>query len=60
MTRVKIAKEDDRITVAGILIKNGYTVKAIRQKRGKANSTYEHFLEFEQNRGADAGGQDEG
>ncbi len=46
--KLKIAKEDDRITVAGILIKNGYTVRQIRVGRGKGNRLYDYFIECDQ------------
>jgi hypothetical protein len=42
--KLKIAKEDDRLTVAAILIKNGYTVKQGKQLKGNSKSTYESYL----------------
>lgn len=46
---VKIANEADRLTVAAVLIKNGYTVTPLRRKRG---STWEQLLGYER-RGRD-------
>lgn len=44
--RIKIAKEDERILVAGILIKNGYTVRAGRIKKTPTGKIYDNFLEI--------------
>ena len=57
MDRLYIAKEEDRLLVAAILIKNKYTVRQGKQKR-KSNS-YDYFLEFEPNVGMAGGGNDE-
>ena len=38
-TDIEISREDDRVTVAGILVKNGYTVsmgKRLKTPKGKA------------------------
>lgn len=44
--RISIKLVEDRITVAGILIKNGYTVRqGSEQIKGK--KSYDYFLEFE-------------
>lgn len=38
---LKIANESDRVAVATILYKNGYTVRPVRKKKnGKANEYY--------------------
>lgn len=43
--KLVIAKEEDRITVAGILIKNGYTVRQGRQKKEPSKKAIEYFLD---------------
>lgn len=45
MERLHIAQEADRLTVAAILIKNGYTVRQGKAKRQGKNS-YEYFIEY--------------
>ena len=46
MDRISIKLVEDRITVAGILIKNGYTVRqGSEQIKGK--KSYDYYLEFE-------------
>ncbi len=41
---IKIGNEPDRVAVASILFKNGYTVSMVRQKKnGKA---YEYFVKY--------------
>lgn len=46
--RINIAKEDDRAIVAGILAKNGYAVKGVKDykttKDGKIGKTLGFFL----------------
>ena len=44
--KIEIQKEEDRLTVAAILVKNGYTVKQGKEKRSNSNM-YTHFLEAE-------------
>lgn len=44
--KLDIQKEEDRLTVAAILVKNGYTVKQGKEKRGNGN-LYTHFLDVE-------------
>ncbi len=44
--RIKIGKEEDRLTVANILVKNGYTVRIVRVKRDSGKS-YDFYLEFD-------------
>lgn len=46
---LSIANEADRLAVAAILVKNGYTVTPLRKKRG---STWEQILGYER-RGRD-------
>ena len=43
--RLTIAQEADRLTVAAILIKNGYTVRQGKAKRQGKNS-YEYYVEY--------------
>lgn len=46
MERISIKLVEDRITVAGILIKNGYTVRQGSEPI-KGKKSYDYFLEFE-------------
>ena len=41
---IRIANEPDRISVATILFKNGYTVRTVRTKRN--GKTYEYFVKY--------------
>ena len=57
MIRLLIASESDRLTVAAILIKNGYTVTQ-RKKRKTSGTGYEYRLEIsadDENGAADGG-----
>lgn len=50
--RIRIAKEEDREKIAGILAKNGYGVKQTKDYRttkdgAKSKNNYEHFLTVE-------------
>ena len=42
---LRVANEADRVTVAAILFKNGYSVSTVRRK--KNGKTYEYFVEFQ-------------
>lgn len=42
---LKIGNEADRVTVASILYKNGYSVSPVRKKRN--GKTYEYYVEYE-------------
>lgn len=42
--KIEIAKEEDRLTVAAILVKNGYTVRQSKQREGTKNK-YTHYIE---------------
>lgn len=53
MDRLYIDKEADRLTVAAILVKNKYTVRSGSERRN-SGSTYDYFLEYEQNPGMSA------
>lgn len=53
MDKIVIASLEDRLTVAAILIKSGYTVRQGKQLRAGKKS-YEYYVEYEPN--ADAGG----
>lgn len=57
MDRIYIAKEDDRLVVASILVKNKYTVRQGKQR--KKSNAYDYFIEFEPNVGMAGGGNDE-
>ena len=46
MDRISIKLIEDRITVAGILIKNGYTVRQGSEKI-KGSKSYDYFIEYE-------------
>lgn len=52
MTKVVIALEADRLTVAAILVKNKYTVRQGSELRPGTKS-YDYYLEFERNPDAD-------
>lgn len=43
--RIKIALLEDRVTVAGILVKNGYQVRPGKSKRTPTGKTYDYYLE---------------
>lgn len=43
--RIKINKDEDRLTVAQILIKNGYTVRVVKIKR-ETGKAYDFFIEY--------------
>lgn len=38
--------ENERLEIARLLIKAGYTVKLDREKRNQNSSTYTYFIEF--------------
>lgn len=42
--KLYIDKLEDRIEVAGILIKNGYTVSQSKEKKTPTGKTYEYYL----------------
>ena len=42
--KLYIDKLEERIEVAGILIKNGYTVSQGKEKKTPTGKTYEYFL----------------
>lgn len=45
MSKIEIFTEQDRLTVASILVKNGYTVRQLRERvEGKRN--YLYYLEY--------------
>lgn len=44
MIRLLIASESDRLTVAAILIKSGYTVRQIREKKQNGKSGYDWYV----------------
>jgi len=46
-TDLMIVREEDRIAVAGILVKNGYTVTQIKRKRTPTGKTVEYGLRVE-------------
>ena len=43
--KIKIFLEADRLTVAAILVKNGYTVRQGKEKRTSTGKSYDYFLE---------------
>lgn len=43
--KIKVFKEDDRVTVSSILVKNGYKVWLSKVRRGK---TYDYYLNYEE------------
>lgn len=42
---IECAKEADRDALAVILVRNGYTVRRHREKKGTGN-TYTHYIEY--------------
>ncbi len=58
--RIKIFKEEDRIQVAGILIKNGYTVRSGKCKRTETGKVYDYFLEVCESTDTATGGDSDG
>ena len=45
--KIEISKEEDRMTVAAILVKNGYRVAQLKEKRGTTNRSYIYYIEAE-------------
>ena len=45
---LKIYKQEDRIIVASILVKNGYEVSQKRRKKGERAKTYEYYLDVKE------------
>ena len=43
--KIECAKETDRDALAGILIRNGYTVRWVKEKKG-TTSSYVHYIEY--------------
>ena len=46
-TKVKIGAADDRLTMASILLKNGYAVQITKSERDSKKS-YDYFVEYEE------------
>lgn len=55
---LKIGNEADRVTVASILYKNGYTTRPVRRK--KNGKSYEYYVRYELNSLDDREVSDEG
>lgn len=45
MSKIEIFQEQDRLTVAAILVKNGYTVRQLRE-RVEGKRSYLYYLEY--------------
>ena len=45
---LRIYNQQDRLDVAGILIKNGYTVSQRKERRTPTGKTYDYFLRIEE------------
>lgn len=45
MSKIEIFQEQDRLTVASILVKNGYTVRQLRE-RVEGKRSYLYYLEY--------------
>lgn len=43
--RLEIMKEEDRMTVAAILVKNGYRVSQGKMRKGPTSKAYVYYLE---------------
>lgn len=46
MGYLRVGNEADRVTLASILYKNGYTVRPVRRKKGKS---YEYYVHYQMN-----------
>lgn len=44
---LRVGNEADRVTIASILYKNGYTVRPVRRK--KNNKSYEYYVYYQMN-----------
>ena len=44
--RIEVFKEEDRLTVAAILVKNGYTVRQGKERKGPNGKSYVYFVEI--------------
>lgn len=51
--RIEIFKEEDRMTVAAILVKNGYKVFQGKERKTPTSKSYVYFLEAEKVKGGD-------
>lgn len=47
MGYLRVGNEADRVTLASILYKNGYTVRPVRRK--KNNKSYEYYVYYQMN-----------
>ena len=45
MSKIEIFKEEDRLAVAAVLVKNGYMVRQTRE-RVEGKRSYKYFLEY--------------
>lgn len=45
---LKIYNLDDRLSVAAVLVKNGYTVTQIKKKRTSTSKAVDYFLKVKQ------------
>lgn len=45
MSKIEIFHEQDRLTVAAILVKNGYTVRQ-RRERAEGKRSYHYYIEY--------------
>lgn len=45
MSKIEIFQEQDRLTVAAILVKNGYAVRQLRERK-EGKRSYLYFLEY--------------
>lgn len=44
IVELKIYNQQDRLDVAGILIKNGYTVSRVKKSRNSSGKTVDYYL----------------
>ena len=45
--KIDINREDDRLTVAAILVKNGYTVRQGKERRTPTARVFNYYIEAE-------------
>lgn len=44
IAKLKIYNQDDRMTVASILVKNGYTISQIKEKRTETGKSVDYLI----------------
>ncbi|MBQ4447404.1 MAG: hypothetical protein II897_03830 [Clostridia bacterium] len=47
MNRLEINEQNDRLAVAAILVKNGYTVRQGKSRKGEKSKSYMYYIDYE-------------